>query len=134
MLKKQDIRALTKEEIGSFLKEKGQPAFRVKQVWEWLWQKSAHSFDEMSNLSKDLRQLLSDSFVINAVGIDDMQVSGDRTIKCAMKLYDGKVVESVLIPTTSRMTACISSQVGCSLNCKFCATGRLDRLDRKSVG
>lgn len=128
MKKKEDIRALDKEEIGSFLKEQGQAAFRAKQVWEWLWQKSARSFDEMSNLSKDLRQLLNDHFVINSVSIDDMQVSGDRTIKCAMKLHDGKVVESVLIPTTSRMTACISSQVGCSLTCKFCATGRLDRL------
>ncbi len=128
MQTKQDIRSLTQEEIGTFLKEKGQSAFRVKQVWEWLWQKSARSFEEMSNLSKDLRQVLDDNFVINAVSIDDMQISGDRTIKCAMKLHDGKVVESVLIPTTSRMTACISSQVGCSLTCKFCATGRLDRL------
>jgi 23S rRNA (adenine2503-C2)-methyltransferase len=68
------------------------------------------------------------------VSIDDMQISGDRTIKCAMKLHDGKVVESVLIPTTSRMTACISSQVGCSLTCKFCATGRLDRLRNLQAG
>ncbi|HWY38165.1 MAG TPA: 23S rRNA (adenine(2503)-C(2))-methyltransferase RlmN [Bacteroidia bacterium] len=128
MLKKHDIRSLTKEEINAFLKEKGQPAFRAKQVWEWLWQKSARSFDEMSNLSKDLRQLLADNFVINAVSIDDMQISGDRTIKCAMKLHDNKVVESVLIPTATRMTACISSQVGCSLTCKFCATGKLARL------
>jgi len=128
MLKKRDIRALSKEEISAFLKEKGQASFRAKQVWEWLWQKSARGFDDMSNLSKELRLLLADNFVINAVRIDDMQVSGDRTIKCAMKLHDGKVVESVLIPTTSRMTVCISTQVGCSLTCKFCATGRLDRL------
>lgn len=128
MLKKQDIRALNREEIAAFLAGKGQAAFRGRQVWEWLWQKSARSFAEMSNLSKELRGLLAENFVINAVSIDDMQVSGDRTIKCAMKLHDGKVVESVLIPTTSRMTACISSQVGCSLTCKFCATGRLDRL------
>lgn len=128
MQKKQDIRALDKEEINAFLKENGQAAFRAKQVWEWLWQKSARSFEDMSNLSKDLRNLLSEHFVINAVSIDDMQVSGDRTIKCAMKLHDGKVVESVLIPTATRMTVCISTQVGCSLTCKFCATGRLDRL------
>lgn len=128
MIKKRDIRALEKEEISVFLKEKGEATFRAKQVWEWLWQKSARSFDDMSNLSKELRALLTEHFVINAVTIDDMQVSGDRTIKCAMKLHDGKVVESVLIPTTSRMTACISSQVGCSLTCKFCATGRLERL------
>lgn len=128
MEKKRDIRALEKEEISAFLKEKGQATFRANQVWEWLWQKSARSFDDMSNLSKELRAVLTEHFVINAVSIDDMQVSGDRTIKCAMKLHDGKVVESVLIPTTSRMTACISSQVGCSLTCKFCATGRLERL------
>ena len=119
---------MSKDEIASFLKDKGQPAFRARQLWEWLWQKSTRSFEEMSNLSKELRALLDTHFVINSVSIDDMQVSGDRTIKCAMKLHDGKVVESVLIPTTSRMTACISSQVGCSLTCKFCATGRLDRL------
>lgn len=128
MKKKEDIRALSKEEISTFLKEHKQAAFRAKQVWEWLWQKSARNFEDMSNLSKELRQLLADNFVINAVSIDDMQVSGDRTIKCAMKLHDGKVVESVLIPTASRMTVCISTQVGCSLTCKFCATGRLERL------
>ncbi len=128
MSTKQDIRALSKDDIASFLKEQGQAAFRSKQVWEWLWQKSARSFEEMSNLSKDLRLLLDEHFVINAVTIDEMQISGDRTIKCAMKLYDGKVVESVLIPTNTRMTACISTQVGCSLTCKFCATGRLERL------
>jgi 23S rRNA (adenine2503-C2)-methyltransferase len=82
----------------------------------------------MSNLSKPLRDWLKETFVINAVIISDQQVSNDRTIKCAMKLHDGNVVESVLIPTKSRMTACISSQVGCSLTCAFCATGKLKRL------
>jgi 23S rRNA (adenine2503-C2)-methyltransferase len=128
MAAKQDIRALSKDEIASFFKEKGEPAFRSKQVWEWLWKKSARSFSEMSNLSKELRGLLEEHFVIHAVSISDMQISRDRTIKCAMKLDDGNVVESVLIPTETRMTACISSQVGCSLTCKFCATGRLKRL------
>lgn len=128
MSKRHDIRALTKQEISIFLKDHGQAAFRANQVWEWLWKKSARSFEEMSNLSKELRAILEEHFVINAVSIDDMQVSGDRTIKCAMKLADGKVVESVLIPTTTRMTVCISTQVGCSLTCKFCATGRLKRL------
>lgn len=127
MLKKQDIRALSQEQLASFLTGKGQPAFRSKQLWEWLWQKSARNFEEMSNLSKDLRGLLAEHFTINAVSIDEMQTSKDRTIKCAMKLHDGNVVESVLIPTETRMTACISSQVGCSLTCKFCATGRLGR-------
>ncbi|MGZ3862465.1 MAG: 23S rRNA (adenine(2503)-C(2))-methyltransferase RlmN [Bacteroidia bacterium] len=128
MVPKKDIRALTKEEIAAVLKEHNEPAFRAKQVWEWLWQKSARSFDDMTNLSKNLRTILSENFVINAVTIDEMQLSSDRTIKCAMKLADNNVVESVLIPTPNRMTACVSTQVGCSLTCKFCGTGRLARL------
>ncbi len=125
---KKDIRALDLESLSNFLRDNKEPAFRAKQVWEWLWQKSTTDFNEMSNLSKGLRQLLQDNFTINAVSIAEMQISNDKTIKCAMKLHDGNVVESVLIPTSSRMTACISSQVGCSLTCKFCATGRLKRL------
>ena len=128
MLTKKDIRALTETQIIDILKEKGEAKFRAKQIYEWLWQKTAHSFDDMSNLSKPLRDWLKENFVINAVTVSDMQVSTDRTIKCAMKLADGNVVESVLIPTKTRMTACISSQVGCSLTCKFCATGKLKRL------
>lgn len=128
MSAKKDIRALSLEEITAFFKASGEAAFRARQVYEWLWKKSARSFDEMTNLSKPLRDKLNGEFVIKAVSIDDMQVSGDRTIKCAMKLADGNVVESVLIPTETRMTACISSQVGCSLTCKFCATGKLKRL------
>lgn len=128
MSNKKDIRALSEAEIAEVLKQKGEASFRAKQIYEWLWKKTAHSFDDMSNLSKPLRDWLNEHFVINAVNISDMQVSNDRTIKCAMKLADNNVVESVLIPTTSRMTACISSQVGCSLTCKFCATGKLKRL------
>ncbi len=125
---KKDIRALSLSEITDILKQKGEATFRAKQIYEWLWQKTAHTFDDMSNLSKPLRDWLNQTFVINAVIISDQQVSNDRTIKCAMKLHDGNVVESVLIPTKTRMTACISSQVGCSLTCAFCATGKLKRL------
>jgi len=123
-----DIRALSLPEITDLIKQKGEATFRAKQIYEWLWQKTAHTFDDMSNLSMPLRDWLKETFVINAVTISDQQVSSDRTIKCAMKLQDGNVVESVLIPTKSRMTACISSQVGCSLTCAFCATGKLKRL------
>lgn len=125
---KKDIRSLSEAELISILKEKGEASFRAKQIYEWLWKKTAHHFDDMTNLSISLRDWLKQNFVINAVSISDMQTSSDRTIKCAMKLADNNVVESVLIPTTSRMTACISSQVGCSLTCKFCATGKLKRL------
>jgi 23S rRNA (adenine2503-C2)-methyltransferase len=128
MAELKDIRSYTETELVTILKEKGEPKFRAKQIYEWLWQKTAHQFDDMTNLSKPLRDWLKQEFVINAVAISDMQVSTDRTIKCAMKLADGNVVESVLIPTKTRMTACISSQVGCSLTCKFCATGKLKRL------
>jgi 23S rRNA (adenine2503-C2)-methyltransferase len=128
MSTKKDIRALSEAQIVEILKEKGEPKFRAKQIYEWLWKKTAHNFDDMSNLSKPLRDWLKETFTINAFEISDMQVSSDKTIKCAMKLSDGNVVEGVLIPTKTRMTACISSQVGCSLTCKFCATGKLKRL------
>jgi 23S rRNA (adenine2503-C2)-methyltransferase len=125
---KKDIRAYTIEELKAYLDSNGEAGFRAKQIYEWLWKKSATQFDDMSNLSKELRGLLNRDFEIRAVKIDSMQISSDRTIKCGMKLFDNKIVESVLIPTTTRMTACISSQVGCSLTCKFCGTGRLSRL------
>ena len=128
MQTKKDIRALSPEELKAFFVENGEQAFRAKQVYEWLWKKSAHSFEEMTNLSKSTRDMLNTHFVINAVRIHEMQISSDRTIKNAFKLYDDKIVEGVLIPSTTRMTACISSQVGCSLTCKFCATGKLERL------
>ena len=127
-MQKANIRTLSLEEIKTFYTEKGDKPFRAKQVYEWLWQKSACSFEEMSNLTKATRELLNENFVINAVKIAASQISKDRTIKNIFRLYDGNIVEGVLIPTYSRMTACISSQVGCSLTCSFCATGRLERL------
>lgn len=107
--------------------ELGEKAFRAKQVYEWLWKKSARDFESMTNLSKELRALLEEKFVINAVSIASEQKSSDKTIKFGFKLHDGHLVEGVLIPTHDRMTACVSSQVGCSLSCKFCATGYMDR-------
>ena len=123
-----NIRALSKEEITDFFVKNGDKSFRAKQVYEWLWKKSARSFEEMTNLTKATRELLNENFSINAVTIAESQTSKDRTIKNAFRLYDGNIVEGVLIPTDSRMTACISSQVGCSLTCSFCATGKLERL------
>ncbi|NKI30474.1 23S rRNA (adenine(2503)-C(2))-methyltransferase RlmN [Croceivirga thetidis] len=125
---KKDIRTLTKEQLREFFMTNGDKAFRGNQVYEWLWQKSAHSFEGMTNLSKQTRQMLEDHFVINHIRVDQMQRSNDGTIKNAVKLHDGLVVESVLIPTESRTTACVSSQVGCSLDCRFCATARLKRM------
>ncbi|MCF8257779.1 MAG: 23S rRNA (adenine(2503)-C(2))-methyltransferase RlmN [Flavobacteriales bacterium] len=125
---RQDIRTISREQIAEFLVQKGEKAFRAKQIDEWLWKKGAQSFDEMTNLSAATRALLSEHFVINAVKVAEKQVSNDRTIKSSFRTFDNSMVEGVLIPTASRMTACISSQIGCSLTCSFCATGRLERL------
>ena len=127
-VKKKDIRALTKDQLREFFVSQGDKAFRGNQVYEWLWQKSAHKFEDMTNISKQTRQMLEDNFVINHIEVDFMQQSKDGTIKNAVKLHDGLVVESVLIPTKNRTTACVSSQVGCSLDCRFCATARLKRM------
>ncbi|WP_437398929.1 23S rRNA (adenine(2503)-C(2))-methyltransferase RlmN [Flagellimonas lutimaris] len=127
-IKKKDIRALTKEQLRQFFVEQGDKAFRGNQVYEWLWQKSAHDFDAMTNISKETRQMMEDNFVINHIRVDQMQRSSDGTIKNAVRLHDGLIVESVLIPTETRTTACVSSQVGCSLDCRFCATARLKRM------
>lgn len=126
-MSKKSIRNLSKEELQTELLELGEKKFRAGQVYEWLWSKGAGSFSEMSNLSKDLREKLEENYFIDKITLAEKQVSSDRTIKCAFKTHDGFVIEGVLIPTTSRMTACISSQIGCSLACKFCATGRLKR-------
>lgn len=126
--KKKDIRALTRDQLRNFFVENGDKAFRGNQVYEWLWQKGAHSFVVMTNLSKETREMLEANFVINHIKVDVMQRSADGTIKNAVRLHDDLVVESVLIPTKTRTTACVSSQVGCSLDCRFCATSRLKRM------
>ncbi|MDT3404485.1 23S rRNA (adenine2503-C2)-methyltransferase [Mucilaginibacter terrae] len=122
-----DIRSLSLEALQQHFTAMGEKAFRAKQVYEWLWKKSCFSFEDMSNLSKDLRQKMADLFTINHVVINNSQYSADKTIKNSFKLHDTHLIEGVLIPTTERMTACVSSQVGCSLTCKFCATGYMDR-------
>ena len=127
-LKKKDIRALSKDELRLFFKEIGDQEFRGNQVYEWLWNKGAHQFDDMSNISKDTRQILKNHYVINHVEVDSLQKSKDGTIKNAVKLFDGLIVESVLIPIPNRTTACVSTQVGCSLDCKFCATAKLKKM------
>src|SRR5690554_6237964 len=125
---KKDIRALSKQQLQDFFVSIGDKPFRGTQVYEWLWNKGAHDFDEMTNISKETRAHLNDNFVINHIKVDQLQKSADGTIKNAVRLHDGLIVESVLIPTKKRTTACVSSQVGCSLDCKFCATSRLKRM------
>jgi 23S rRNA (adenine2503-C2)-methyltransferase len=125
---KPDIRSLSLEELTAFLIQHGEQKFRAKQISEWIWKKDVAGFEGMRNISSQTKQLLDQHFVLRKITVKDEQVSSDRTIKCAFEVEQGKVVEGVLIPTTNRMTACISSQVGCSLSCKFCGTGRLKML------
>ena len=128
MKNKNDIRSLTLDELTSFFQKNSLPSYKAKQVYEWLWKKSCLSFDEMTNISLETRKLLKNKFVINHINIDRFQKSNDGTIKNAIALFDDLFVESVLIPTKNRTTACVSSQVGCSLDCEFCATSKMDRI------
>lgn len=128
-----DIRTLSLDQLKDYFVSLGEKPFRAKQVYDWLWSKNLHSVDEMTNLSKELREKISQEFVINPISVDQLQKSADGTIKNGVKLHDGLLVESVLIPTETRTTACVSSQVGCSLNCEFCATARLKRMRNLEV-
>src|SRR5690554_3137350 len=125
--KKTDIRSLTLASLQTHFAGMGEKPFRAKQVYAWLWEKSCTDFGAMSNLSKALREQLSEQFSINAVRVHQTQHSADGTIKNTFQLHDGHIIEGVLIPSEDRMTACVSSQVGCSLTCKFCATGYMER-------
>ncbi len=127
---KTDIRQLSKAELEQALLDLGEPKFRGRQVYEWLWRKSATSFEAMTNLSKPLRQALEERYCIQPIMVDKVQRSLDGTIKSRFRLHDGHLIEAVLIPVPEeqRFTACVSCQVGCSLTCTFCATGRMKRV------
>ena len=133
-IEKKDIRALTREQLRNFFVANGDKAFRGNQVYEWLWQKRAHTFEDMTNVSKETRAMLEANFVINHIKVETLQRSEDGTVKNAVRLHDDLIVESVLIPTETRTTACVSSQVGCSLDCNFCATARLKRMRNLEPG
>jgi 23S rRNA (adenine2503-C2)-methyltransferase len=122
-----NIRHLTLAELDDYFLSIGEKKFRAKQAYEWIWQKAAQSFDDMTNLSKELRSKLAEEFSFPALKIDATQYSEDGTIKTRFKTFDGHSIEGVMIPTEERRTACVSSQIGCSLSCKFCATGYMDR-------
>jgi len=121
----QNIRNLSLQDLEKFFAEQGAERFRARQVYEWLWKKSARSFDQMTNLSLKTREFLKQNFSLNSIEVNTTQKSEDGTIKMSFKLFDGHIIEGVLIPSGTRMTACISSQVGCNLACKFCATGMI---------
>jgi 23S rRNA (adenine2503-C2)-methyltransferase len=125
--KKTDLRKVTQEELGSFLESVGEQKFRTKQIEHWLWKKSVGSIAAMQNLPDTLLKKLDEHYFINPVVVSHLQNSSDGTIKAAFKLHDDYLVEGVLIPSRTRLTACISSQVGCSMTCAFCATAQLKR-------
>jgi 23S rRNA (adenine2503-C2)-methyltransferase len=129
-----DIRELQVDEVQLLTEELGEKPYRGKQLWEWLWKKRARSWDDMSDLPKTFRAKLAERCVLRPLVLAEEQRSADGTVKCAFKTYDGHVVEGVLIPTPTRLTACISSQIGCSLTCSFCATGKLKRIRNLSAG
>jgi 23S rRNA (adenine2503-C2)-methyltransferase len=120
-----NIRTQTLEELEVFFREHGEQRYRARQVYDWIWKKTARSFDQMSDISKASRELLKSHFTLNALEVYTTQRSEDKTIKMSFRLFDGHIIEGVLIPSGNRMTACISSQVGCNLACKFCATGMI---------
>lgn len=124
---KRNIRELTQSDLKEYFEGIGDKKFRAIQAYEWLWKKNARGFDEMSNLSLDLRKKLAEDFIFTSITLDATQHSNDGTLKSRFKTYDGHLMEGVLIPTEKRNTACVSSQIGCSLTCKFCATGRMER-------
>lgn len=133
---KKDIRLMDLNQIIDSVEAMGEKKFRGKQIYEWLWNKSATSFEMMSNLPKDFRETLAEHFEIRAIQLDVRQNSKDGTIKCRYKLYDGNLIEAVLIPVLNdnRFTVCVSSQVGCSLSCSFCATGKMGRIRNLDPG
>jgi 23S rRNA (adenine2503-C2)-methyltransferase len=129
-----DIRALSNEEWDLFLKEIKQPKFRKKQVEQWIWEKGISSFDEMKNVPAALINELKSSYTLNRTVIEDIQQALDGTTKAVFRFFDGTIAEGVFIPSSKRVTACVSSQTGCSLNCAFCATGRLHKNRNLTAG
>ncbi|MDO8996315.1 23S rRNA (adenine(2503)-C(2))-methyltransferase RlmN [Sediminibacterium sp.] len=122
-----NIRHQSQQDLETYFESIGEKKFRIKQVQEWIWQKHAHSFEDMSNLSKELRTKMAADFSLPALRVDATQYSNDGTVKSRFKTFDNHLIEGVLIPTDDRKTACVSSQIGCSLSCKFCATGYMER-------
>ena len=126
-----DLKSLSRTQLEQLCSEMGLPAYRGKQIFQWLYQKRASSFSEMTNLSKDLREELEKRFVITTITEASRQTSRDGTTKFLFRLHDDKLIEAVLIPdlyddgAANRLTVCVSSQVGCVFGCRFCATGKM---------
>lgn len=133
-MEKQNIREKSLQDITEFLTTQGEKAFRAKQIWQWMWQRGVTRFEDMTNLSKATQEQLDAAFYFDNLCPHQVQTSGDGTVKTAWRLHDGEVIESVLIPGQQKFTVCVSSQVGCQLGCKFCATGTLGFKRNLSAG
>lgn len=120
---KSDIKDLSFDELGAELEAWGEPAFRAKQVFEWVYKRGAVSFASMTDLPKALRQRLEEAYELRALDLAERLRSEDGTEKYLFRLKDGRLVESVLIPSGRRLTLCLSTQVGCKFACVFCASG-----------
>lgn len=121
-----DLYELTRQQLGDLVAGWGEPRFRAKQVWAWLYDKRAASFDEMTNLPKALRERLKAETTLGSLDVAAEQSSSDGTVKRLYRLPDGQMIESVLMPyDDDRRTACISTQAGCAMGCVFCATGQM---------
>ena len=125
---------LTLAELGALLADLGQPAYRAEQVWQWLWQKRCRDVGEMTNLSRELRTALADRATIAWPEVADIQVSADTTVKLLLRLADGALVETVLIPERTHVTLCLSTQVGCPMACTFCSTGQMGLVRNMTMG
>ena len=131
---KEDIRNITKSKLTDLLKKENIKAYQISQIYDWLWVKGVSDFSEMSNISKELREWLNSKFIINSTILKEVYTSIDTTIKVAFQLHDKRLVEGVLIPSGERVTACISSQTGCGLNCAFCATAKITDFRNLTAG
>lgn len=133
-MKKECVRDLNFERLVEFCEIKNQRAFRARQISYWLWHKGVNDFESMSDLPKNFREELSEAFFFDNVKIESVLRSKDKTTKFLFNSHDGKLFEGVLIPSKDRVTACISTQSGCPLNCSFCSTGQMGFIRNLSVG
>jgi 23S rRNA (adenine2503-C2)-methyltransferase len=121
-------------DLGGFAASLGEPAYRGEQLFQWIWQKGAQDFPEMTNLSKSLRERLAETAALPWPEIADSQESTDGTIKLLLRLSDGELIETVLIPEKDHVTQCLSTQVGCVMGCTFCRTGQMGFTRNMTLG
>lgn len=120
---KEDIRNLSRDELIGLMEASGEKAYRADQILDWIYKRGVSTFGDMGNLSRDFRQTLDERFLFQPLRVSEKMVSGDGTTKFLFELDDAETVETVLIPTATRSTVCVSSQAGCKFGCRFCASG-----------